>query len=60
MIKIFIFSCSISHHLTVKKLAFRPKEGKAGEENIDTNILQLASCSSDHSVRIYNINRHDI
>uniref|UniRef100_A0A8D8IJ78 Elongator complex protein 2 n=1 Tax=Culex pipiens TaxID=7175 RepID=A0A8D8IJ78_CULPI len=34
------------HHLTVKRLAFRPT---AGDE------LQLASCGEDHFVRIYDI-----
>nr|XP_022902436.1 probable elongator complex protein 2 [Onthophagus taurus] len=43
-----------AHHLTVKRLAFRPVVGCAGQRDSE-NFLQLASCSSDHSVRIYNL-----
>ncbi|KAL6440407.1 hypothetical protein ACFW04_003145 [Cataglyphis niger] len=44
------YDTSQAHHLTVKKLMFRPNS----EYSCDT--LQLASCSSDHSVKIYDIN----
>lgn len=45
----------MAHHLTVKRLAFRPFLGVAGSDDDDQNVLQLASCSSDYSVRIYNL-----
>jgi hypothetical protein len=38
-----------AHHLTVKRLRFRP----VLEQN--NKILQLASGGADHSVKIYNI-----
>lgn len=38
-----------AHHLTVKRLSFRPKQ------QTDSNIIQLASCGSDGIVKIYNI-----
>lgn len=41
---------SQAHHLTVKRLMFRPNNEHS------CNTLQLASCSSDHSVKIYDIN----
>lgn len=44
------YDTSQAHHLTVKRLMFRP----SNEHSCDT--LQLASCSSDHSVKIYDIN----
>ncbi|XP_017768864.1 PREDICTED: probable elongator complex protein 2 [Nicrophorus vespilloides] len=47
-------SQTFAHHLTVKRLAFRPILGKAGFE-LDEDDIQLASCSSDYSVRIYDI-----
>lgn len=43
------YDTSQAHHLTVKRLMFRP----SNEHPCDT--LQLASCSSDHSVKIYDI-----
>lgn len=46
--------CSAAHHLTVRRLAFRPKVGAAGPSN-DSNTLQLASCAEDHHVKVYNI-----
>ncbi|CAH1104108.1 unnamed protein product [Psylliodes chrysocephalus] len=52
--RISIFSEKDYHHLTVKRIAFRPVFGEAGE-NEDENVLQLASCSSDYSVKIFNI-----
>ncbi|XP_043668113.1 probable elongator complex protein 2 [Vespula pensylvanica] len=47
--KYIIYNTAQAHHLTVKKLAFRP------QDNNQYNELQLASCGSDHTVRIYNI-----
>lgn len=42
--------------MTVKRLAFRPVVGYAGQrEVVEKNIIQLASCSSDNSVRIFDI-----
>lgn len=46
---------SVAHHLTVRRLSFRPVYGKAGEQNEDSNVLQLASCSADYSVRVYTL-----
>ncbi|KAJ8913600.1 hypothetical protein NQ315_013422 [Exocentrus adspersus] len=46
---------SFAHHLTVRKLCFRPVFGKGGYNDNDKNVMQLASCSSDYSVRICNI-----
>ncbi|CAG9763489.1 unnamed protein product [Ceutorhynchus assimilis] len=46
---------SAAHHLTVRKLAFRPKFGRAGEKEENKQVLQLSSCSSDMSVRIYDL-----
>lgn len=42
---------NFAHHLTVKRLVFRPVGSSAG----DVRTLQLASCGSDHAVRIYNV-----
>ncbi|XP_069111891.1 elongator complex protein 2-like [Argopecten irradians] len=44
-----------SHHLTIKRLRFRPCLGRAGSPRDDDTNLQLASCSMDHAVRIYDI-----
>ncbi|XP_059476492.1 elongator complex protein 2 [Neocloeon triangulifer] len=45
--------CSLSqsagHHKAVRRLAFQPKECSS------ENVLRLASCSSDHSVKLFNI-----
>jgi len=46
--KLLEYDTSQAHHLTVKRLMFRPV-------NHSYNYLQLASCSSDHSVKIHNI-----
>lgn len=43
------YDTSQAHHLTVKRLMFRPSSEPC-------DILQLASCSSDYSVKIHNIN----
>lgn len=40
--------------MTVRKLSFRPVLGKAGHKD-DSDVLQLASCSSDHSIRVFDI-----
>jgi elongator complex protein 2 len=47
--KLIEYDTSQAHHLTVKRLMFRPTK-----EHL-SNILQLASCSSDHAVKIYDI-----
>lgn len=47
--KYIMYNTSQAHHLTVKRLAFRP------QDNNQCNKLQLASCGSDHTVKIYNI-----
>nr|XP_012148486.1 PREDICTED: probable elongator complex protein 2 [Megachile rotundata] len=46
--KYFVYDSSQAHHLTVKRLKFRPHK-----EN--SNTLQLASCGSDHIVKIHDI-----
>ncbi|CAG9826810.1 unnamed protein product [Diabrotica balteata] len=52
--KITSFSERPVHNLTVKRLAFRPLFGEAGKSE-NKNVLQLASCSSDCSVNVFNI-----
>ncbi|XP_017757323.1 PREDICTED: probable elongator complex protein 2, partial [Eufriesea mexicana] len=47
--KYIVYDSSQAHHLTVKRLKFRPHKRYF-------NNLQLASCGSDHTVKIYNIN----
>lgn len=42
---------SEAHHLTVRKLAFRPKGD--GKENSEADRHVLASCGNDHMVRIH-------
>ncbi|KAI1901605.1 hypothetical protein AGOR_G00036120 [Albula goreensis] len=52
-----------SHTLTVKRLGWRPRTGRAGhgEDDGDESELggwvQLASAGADHAVKIFNINR---
>lgn len=46
-LKLLEYDTSQAHHLTVKRLMFRPTD--------QSHDLQLASCSSDHSVKIHNI-----
>lgn len=46
---------SIGHHLTVQKLQFRPHNDRTQEVSENGSILQLASCSADHSVRLFDI-----
>uniref|UniRef100_A0A1Y1LNG0 Elongator complex protein 2 n=2 Tax=Photinus pyralis TaxID=7054 RepID=A0A1Y1LNG0_PHOPY len=47
-----------AHHLTVRRLSFRPVVGEAGSK-VRNNRLQLASCGSDYTLRIYTINVND-
>ncbi|KAK4875944.1 hypothetical protein RN001_012366 [Aquatica leii] len=44
---------SAAHHLTVRRLSFRPS---LEEKHLSRTSLQLASCGSDNAVRIYSIN----
>ncbi|XP_050302290.1 elongator complex protein 2 [Anthonomus grandis grandis] len=53
--KVLRLDHSVAHHLTVKRLAFRPRFGKAGEKEENSRVLQLSSCSSDSSVRVYDL-----
>lgn len=48
--KYIMYDSAQAHHLTVKKLTFRPQDNKQGTK------LQLASCGSDYTIKIYNIN----
>lgn len=47
--EIHTLNISSAHHLTVRKLAFRPVSSNG------QRIVQLASCGDDHLVRIYQI-----
>lgn len=47
-LKLLEYDTSQAHHLTVKRLMFRPTNHSHDE-------LQLASCSSDHSIKIHSI-----
>ncbi|GBM59661.1 Elongator complex protein 2 [Araneus ventricosus] len=46
---------NIAHHLNVNRLKFSPVLGEAGCREKNTDVLQLASCSNDHHMKIYNI-----
>ncbi|CAK9832654.1 Elongator complex protein 2 [Anthophora retusa] len=46
--KHIVYDSSKAHHLTIKRLKFRPQKKYS-------NILQLASCGCDHTVKIYDI-----
>lgn len=46
---------SLAHHLTVKRIFFRPRSGMAGTKDADENVLQVATCGSDHAVRLFNL-----
>ncbi|KAG9355429.1 hypothetical protein JZ751_000267 [Albula glossodonta] len=54
---------SQSHTLTVKRLGWRPRTGRAGhgeddgDESERGGWVQLASAGADHAVKIFNINR---
>lgn len=43
------YDSSFAHHLTVKRLQFRP------QSKSEKKMLHLASCGSDHAVKIYNL-----
>ncbi|KAL0268496.1 UNVERIFIED_CONTAM: hypothetical protein PYX00_010418 [Menopon gallinae] len=44
------------HQLSVKRLSFRPKPGRTGEDdNENSDVIQLASCGSDHILKVYDI-----
>ncbi|GFU60893.1 elongator complex protein 2 [Nephila pilipes] len=49
------FDQIISHHLNVNRLKFSPVFGDAGRKEKNADVLQLASCSNDNHVKIYNI-----
>ncbi|XP_043545888.1 elongator complex protein 2 isoform X2 [Chiloscyllium plagiosum] len=52
------FDKSQCHTLTVKRLQWRRPVGRAGhDDENDSNWLQLASCSTDYSINIFNVNR---
>ncbi|KAK9889847.1 hypothetical protein WA026_007210 [Henosepilachna vigintioctopunctata] len=53
--RVLEFDRSIGHHLTVKRIQFRPFLGQAGYKEKDENILQVASCSADSAVKIFNL-----
>ncbi|XP_043254752.1 probable elongator complex protein 2 [Colletes gigas] len=46
--KCIVYDSSQAHHLTVKRLKFRPQKEYS-------NTLQLASCGSDYTTKIYDI-----
>ncbi|KAL1501821.1 hypothetical protein ABEB36_007075 [Hypothenemus hampei] len=46
---------SMAHHLTVRKLAFRPELGRAGHQCSKEVVLQLASAGADTLLRIFDI-----
>lgn len=46
---------SKAHHLTVKRLSFRPQTNYS-----DDQIIQLASCGSDNAVKIHNFSFRDL
>jgi len=47
LIKYFFFSSRIGFHLTINQLCFRPTSS--------SSLMQLAGCSNDGTVRIFNI-----
>uniref|UniRef100_A0A8C5BV60 Elongator complex protein 2 n=1 Tax=Gadus morhua TaxID=8049 RepID=A0A8C5BV60_GADMO len=62
-----------SHTLTVKRLRWRPRAGRAGQQGPgapsrargeaggeESCWLQLASAGADHAVKIFNVNRHTL
>uniref|UniRef100_A0A3B4BI07 Elongator complex protein 2 n=1 Tax=Periophthalmus magnuspinnatus TaxID=409849 RepID=A0A3B4BI07_9GOBI len=50
---------SQSHCLAVKRLRWRPKAGRAGhgQSDSESSWAQLASASADHSVKIFSVNK---
>ncbi|XP_054271732.1 elongator complex protein 2-like isoform X1 [Macrosteles quadrilineatus] len=51
---LFQLSGDHSHHLSIKKLAFRP-ENVNTEDNQESIDLHLASCGLDHTVKVHKI-----
>lgn len=51
-------SRSMAHHLTVRRLQFRPLQTQKPGDSTEECQLQLASASTDRSVKIYNITLH--
>lgn len=51
-LQFFIFS--EAHHLTVKRLKFRPIKGTAGRST-EERIIQLASAGADNTFKIFNV-----
>lgn len=43
------------HHQTVKRLRFSPVLGCAGDDVKSSDVIQLASCGSDHAIYVFNI-----
>ncbi|XP_046687231.1 probable elongator complex protein 2 [Homalodisca vitripennis] len=57
---LFQLSGNSAHHLTVKRLSFRPVLGIAGQAEDSASkqtecILQLASCGLDHTIKIFDL-----
>lgn len=46
---------SQSHTLVVKRLRWRPRQGRAEDGDQDQAWVQLASAGADHAVKIFNI-----
>jgi len=44
---------SMAHHLTVKRLKFRPCSSAPSDAVL--NALELASCAEDNAVKIYKV-----
>lgn len=52
---------NFGYDLSVKRLAFRPKLGRTGVNNEEagtSDVIQLASCSSNHFLKVYDIFIH--
>ncbi|KAI2652782.1 Elongator complex protein 2 [Labeo rohita] len=55
-LKTSLYSSSESHTLTVKRLRWRPRPGRAGHSGKEERAwVQLASAGADHVVKIFNI-----
>ncbi|KAK6619878.1 hypothetical protein RUM44_006278 [Polyplax serrata] len=49
---------NLGHSLTIKRLAFRPINGRTGlnrKGQSQNGVLQLASCGNDHIIKIFNL-----